>query len=366
VKRRFAGKLPVVLLVVFGLLAAGGAGSAYAALRYDQANSGRILPGVSIEGVDVSNMTRAQAIAAVAAKVDRRLDRRIHVEAGLRTIDATARDLGLSADVASVVDRALAVNDSFSWVSRIYHRLAHQPVRRSFQVRFAYTGKPVIELVDRLSTEMARPASDASYALVDGAVVMTHSHQGRALKYWASRDLLKRAVMGDTPSVTLPLDQVQPKVGDGAVGKLIVVNRTTNQLHLYDNFHVERMYQVATAMRGFETPPGHWTIIDKVENPTWHNPCLGEPDCWAADEPAEIPPGPGNPLGTRALYLDASGIRIHGTPSDSSIGTWASHGCIRMHISESEELYPLVPVGTPVFIIGAPPWGDVTDAGVAG
>jgi L,D-transpeptidase ErfK/SrfK len=79
-----------------------------------------------------------------------------------------------------------------------------------------------------------------------------------------------------------------------------------------------------------------------------------------------IPPGPGNPLGTRALYLNADGIRIHGTPSDSSIGSYASHGCIRMHISESEALYPLVPVGTPVFIIGAPPWGDTSNPGVAG
>jgi len=362
VKRGFAGKLPVVLLVLFGLLAAGGAGSAYA-LRYDQANAGRILPGVSIDGVDVSNMTRAQAIAAVTAKVDGRLDRRIHVEAGRRSLDATARDLGLSADVASVVDRALAVNDSFSWMSRIYHRLAHQPVTRSFDVQFDYTGKPVIELVDRLSKEIARSPRDASYSLVDGSVVMTPAHPGRALKYWASRDLLKQAVLGRTPSVTLQLEEVQPKVGDDSVGQLIVVNRTTNVLQLYSNFEIERTYRVATAMPGFETPPGTWTIINKVENPTWHNPA---PDGWGKDEPLVIPPGPGNPLGTRALYLDASGIRIHGTPSDSSIGTWASHGCIRMHIPESEELYPLVPIGTPVFIIGSPPWGDVSDAGTAG
>jgi L,D-transpeptidase ErfK/SrfK len=64
-----------------------------------------------------------------------------------------------------------------------------------------------------------------------------------------------------------------------------------------------------------------------------------------------IPPGPGNPLGTRALYLDAPGIRIHGTYSDESIGTYASHGCIRMHISDSEELFGIVPIGTTVLIV---------------
>ena len=150
------------------------------------------------------------------------------------------------------------------------------------------------------------------------------------------------------------------------LGKTIVVNRTTNMLTLYNGFRVERRYPVATAMAGFLTPPGSWSVINKVENPSWINPCLGQPGCWAASEPPMIPPGPGNPLGTRALYLDAPGIRIHGTPSDSSIGSWASHGCIRMHISESEALYPLVHVGTRVFFLGAPPWGVSDSAGPAG
>ena len=93
--------------------------------------------------------------------------------------------------------------------------------------------------------------------------------------------------------------------------------------------------------------PGEWTIIDKRENPTWTNPA---PDTWGADLPASIPPGPGNPLGTRALYLNAPGIRIHGTYDVSSIGTHASHGCIRMLMSDVEEIYPLVPIGTRVIV----------------
>jgi len=104
----------------------------------------------------------------------------------------------------------------------------------------------------------------------------------------------------------------------------------------------------ATAMPGFETPPGTWQIVNKAANPTWVNP---DPNGWGAGEPAEIPPGPGNPLGTRALYLNAPGIRIHGTYDSGSIGTYASHGCIRMNISDSEELYGIVPIGTPVLII---------------
>jgi len=141
------------------------------------------------------------------------------------------------------------------------------------------------------------------------------------------------------------------------------VNVSQNMLYLYDGLHIIRRYPVATAKQGFVTPDGAWEVVDKVENPSWHNPA---PTGWGAGEPLVIPPGPGNPLGTRALYLSAPGIRIHGTPSDSSIGTYASHGCIRMHIPDSEALYPLVPIGTPVFIIGAPPWGITTHPGAAG
>jgi lipoprotein-anchoring transpeptidase ErfK/SrfK len=366
VKRRFAGKLPVVLLVVFSLLAVGFAGSAYAALRYDRAREHRILPGVSIEGVDVSNMTRAQAVAAVSKVVQRRLDAPVHVVLGQKSWDFTVGQLGVSADVASAVDKALAVNDDFSWMSRVYHRMTHADVHRTFPVATSFSGKPIVRFVDGLGPTLQRAPRDAGYDLVDDAVVMTHAHPGQALKSWMAREQLQRTVKNGGGTVDLATKHVAPKVPDSDVGKLIVVSRTSNRLWLYDDFKVERTYGVATAAPGFETPPGRWTIIDKVENPTWHNPCFGEPDCWAAGEPEEIPPGPGNPLGTRALYLNADGIRIHGTPSDSSIGSWASHGCIRMHISESEALYPLVPIGTPVFVIGAPPWGDTTDPGAAG
>ena len=74
----------------------------------------------------------------------------------------------------------------------------------------------------------------------------------------------------------------------------------------------------------------------------------------ASEGPAKIvllPPGPGNPLGTRAMYLNAPGIRIHGTYDDASIGTYASHGCVRMHIPDAEWMFNTVDIGTPVLII---------------
>ena len=71
--------------------------------------------------------------------------------------------------------------------------------------------------------------------------------------------------------------------------------------------------------------------------------------------PASIPPGPGNPLGTRALNWNASGIRFHGTEATYSLGYNASHGCVRMAMPDVEQLYDLVEVGTPIISLVASP-----------
>ena len=81
-------------------------------------------------------------------------------------------------------------------------------------------------------------------------------------------------------------------------------------------------------------------------NPWWYPP----PSGWAADSDP-VPPGPGNPLGTRWMGISAPYVGIHGTPDAASIGYSASHGCIRMRIPDAEWLFRHVDVGTPVFIL---------------
>jgi L,D-transpeptidase ErfK/SrfK len=153
--------------------------------------------------------------------------------------------------------------------------------------------------------------------------------------------------------VVLRPRDVEPKVTDATLGRTIVVHLDRNELDLYDGFHVIRSWDVATAKPGFTTPNGDWTVYDKQVDPTWHNPA---PDGWGAGEPLVVGPGPGNPMGPRAFYITAPGlIRIHGTSDDASIGRYASHGCIRMHNDDVVTLYPMVPVGTHVLIVGHRP-----------
>lgn len=107
-----------------------------------------------------------------------------------------------------------------------------------------------------------------------------------------------------------------------------------------------KTYRVAVGMAAHPTPIGNFRIINKAKNPTWNPP----DSAWAAGM-GPVPPGPGNPLGTRWMGLNSPGIGIHGTPAPSSIGTAASHGCIRMKIPEAEDLFDRVFVGTPVEIV---------------
>lgn len=127
----------------------------------------------------------------------------------------------------------------------------------------------------------------------------------------------------------------------------IVVNRAQRKLYFYREGELVKIFPVAVGTPGYPTPKGRWKVINKRRNPSWSNPGSG----WAKDMPPVIPPGPRNPLGPRAIDLSASGIRIHGTPNIRSIGTAASHGCIRMYPRDVIELFELVPVGAPVDII---------------
>jgi lipoprotein-anchoring transpeptidase ErfK/SrfK len=107
-----------------------------------------------------------------------------------------------------------------------------------------------------------------------------------------------------------------------------------------------RRFQVATGQSSYPTPLGRWEIVVMARDPWWFPPASP----WAEGK-QPVPPGPGNPLGTRWMGLSAPGVGIHGTPDAASIGYSASHGCIRMLISDAEWLFAHVRIGTPVFIV---------------
>jgi len=164
--------------------------------------------------------------------------------------------------------------------------------------------------------------------------------------------LVARVVRSLTANVRLPISvrarMTKPAVTASKVGPVIMIDREHNRLTLFrpDNA-VWREFPVATGQSIYPTPVGRFTIAVKWVNPTWFPPTQ---DAWAKGL-KPVPPGPGNPLGTRWMGLSIPGIGIHGTDEPSSIGYSASHGCIRMQVTDSEWLFQHVRIGTTVFIV---------------
>lgn len=353
---------PLIVGLVSGVLVLALGGAAFAAYRYEQANAGRILPGVRIGGIDVSGLSRAEATTAVWTSVRAELDREVTVFVEGQRFTATTRELGRRAWVERAVDRAMELSDRLGWVERAWRRLRDDPLRRDISISFGGDGG-VPRFVRRTAERVFVKPTNASIGLSEGRVVFRDEKAGSELDVRRAERLLTRALRNGSSLVHLSTRPVAAKITPSTMGSTIVVHVDTNRLDLYEGFQVSRSWDVATAKPGWITPTGEWTIYQKRENPTWYNPAL---DSWGAGLPAVIPGGPGNPMGTRALYITAPGlIRIHGTSSDDSIGRYASHGCIRMHNWEIEALYDLVPDGTKVIIVGSrPSWaaeGDFPD-----
>jgi L,D-transpeptidase ErfK/SrfK len=129
---------------------------------------------------------------------------------------------------------------------------------------------------------------------------------------------------------------------------VIVIRRGQHRLFLYRGDKLWQTFGVAVGQQVYPTPTGRFEIVVMWRNPWWFPP----DSAWAAGS-APIPPGAGNPLGTRWMGLSAPGVGIHGTPDPASIGYSASHGCIRMLIPQAEWLFRHVKIGTPVFIVPA-------------
>jgi lipoprotein-anchoring transpeptidase ErfK/SrfK len=252
---------------------------------------------------------RGQTIAAPAARFRVRADLDGAVRAALRAEPGTSIPLRVRADRAAI-DRTVA----------------------------------------RLAQRFYTAPRDASVTGLDASLrpVFGPSSPGRKLNQRAARrDIRAGLGAGNGDGVRLRFIGVPPSVTVSSLGPVIVIQRYANALTLYSGRTVVRTFRVATGQSSYPTPSGRFDIVDKQYNPWWYPPTTSD---WAKGL-KPVPPGPGNPLGTRWMGLSAWGVGIHGTPDAASIGYSASHGCIRMYVRDAEWLFDHVTIGTPVFIV---------------
>ncbi len=352
--RRWLRRALIAALVLLGL-AGGAVGAAFA---YDRSTDDKFLPGVQVAGLDAGGQEPAEVVRDVNARLHARGDRKVPVVAGPAKANPSLDDLGLHSDTEAVVARAEADERSMGTFRRVWHRLMAKPVDRSYPVRYRLDRGRASGVMANLAKDVDRSPVDAKINTSTGFVTITPAVAGQAVDKAAGLDRLmevgeRMANDGAGGTVDVPVKTLQAKVTN--YPDIILIRTNENRLYHYENGALARAYTVATGTTQYPTPKGRFQITLKRFRPTWVNP---DPGGWGANMPASIPPGPANPLGTRALNINAPGIRIHGTSNVASLGTAASHGCIRMSIPESEYLFEQVDVGTPVIIIpgpGAPP-----------
>ncbi|HEX3267557.1 MAG TPA: L,D-transpeptidase family protein [Gaiellaceae bacterium] len=323
----------LALLFVLGLGAAGGLSAGVVAATGTTTGTTTtapqtIAPGVTIGGVDVGDLTSADALA----KVNTIFSEPLVLIAPRSRLVVTPKRLGAIAQVRPALARALTA-------------AAGTAIKLRVTLNRARTASYLAVVARRFD----RKPEDAQLALRHLRPWASKERAGRVLRRERAMAAIFTAIAANERlPLRLEFRKLTPAVTRSSIGPVIVIHRRSNRLYLYKGVRFQRVFGVATGQSIYPTPLGRWSVVVKWRNPWWYPPN----SAWAKGE-KPIPPGPGNPLGTRWMGLSASGVGIHGTPDDASIGYSASHGCIRMHISDAEWLFNHVNIGTTVFIVSA-------------
>jgi len=288
----------------------------------------RLARRVTIGGVHVGGLTPKAAFAAVRLAFASPLV----VTVDGKRIAVSPRKLGAKAYMEGALGRA-----------------KRAPSGTDVRLVVTVNGQAVRSWVASLARSNDRDVRDARVVLQKLKPRIVEERSGLAVRREATVAVVAEALRDNRRGpVKAVVTTVAPALKSTAISSIIVIRRDSKRLMYYRGEKLVRTFTVATGQAIYPTPLGSYEIVQMWRNPWWYPP----PSPWAKGlDP--IPPGPGNPLGTRWMGLSAPAVGIHGTPDAASLGYSASHGCIRMAIPSAEWLFDHVQVGTPVIIVPA-------------
>ena len=323
-----------------------------AMIAYDHSRSDLIAKGVMVGGVDVGGLHEDQARAKLQRELLTPLDRPIVVRAAGQRFQLTPTEARIHADIAGMAYAAVHRSRRGSIFSRVARGLTGGHVYATLPAQIDYDRDAVTRLVQRVKRAVDRTPVEADVNFSGSGVTIRPGRKGRAIDQpGLQRDIEARILKPGPGAITAGVRKVRPTVTTGDLAKkypwIIVVNRGAFRLTVYDKLEPRKSYRIAVGQVGLETPAGLYHVQNKAINPAWHVPN----SAWAGKLAGKVIPGgaPDNPLKARWLGI-FDGAGIHGTDALYSLGTAASHGCIRMAIPDVEEVYDEVPVGAPVYI----------------
>jgi lipoprotein-anchoring transpeptidase ErfK/SrfK len=306
-----------------------------------------IAQGVKAGGVDLSGLTQEQAEALLTSSLLDALNADFVLGAAGLPFTLTMQQAKLKFDAHATAKHALAAKPPAPPAG------GGQSAGADVPLVLSHSHLAVKAFVAAVAKRAYHAPRDAGLRITVRRMIVSHSRPGlrlaskrvakqidKALDSGATvRRLHTRLVAVKAPVTYKVLQRRNPRI--------ITIDRNGFRLRLFRNLRIWKSYPIAVGMAGLETPAGTYNIQNKQVDPAWHVPN----SAWAGSLAGQVIPGgaPDNPLKARWLGI-ANGVGIHGTAEDWSIGTRASHGCIRMHVSDVIDLYPRVPVGAPVLI----------------
>ena len=331
----------VLLLVLIGV--------GYA---YDSSQKDKIADGVTIAGVDVGGMDEAEARRAVQRQLLEPLRHSLRVGYDGTSWEISGRSLKLRANVDAAVEDALDESREGGLPGRLVRYVTGSGVDEQIPADVSYSQPAINRFVRHVADQVDREPRDATVEPSSDSLEVVAAENGRKLRDHLLTRQLRAAVLnaGADHTIAARTHYVEPDVSTKEVASAypsyLTLDRSTFTLRLWKDLKLAKTYTVAVGQEGLETPAGLYHIEEKQENPSWHVPN----SAWAGDLAGQvIPPGPADPIKARWMAI-FEGAGIHGTEEVESLGSAASHGCVRMSIPDVIELYDQVEVGTPIYI----------------
>ncbi|HEV7401025.1 MAG TPA: L,D-transpeptidase/peptidoglycan binding protein [Solirubrobacterales bacterium] len=341
-KTQIAVAAGVAILVLFAL----------GAFAYDSSQKDQIADGVTVGGVDVGGMDEAEAKQEVRRQLLGPLRHSLRVGYDGHSWELRGKSLKVHAEIDAAVEKALAESRDGGLPTRLVRYVTGGNVDKQVAADVTYSQPAINRFVRRVAHAVDREAEDATIEPTADSLEVVAAKNGRKLRDKLLTRQLEAAVLnaGADHAIKARTHSTVPEVTTKEVASAypsyLTLDRSTFTLRLWKDLKLAKTYTVAVGQEGLETPEGLYHIEEKQENPSWHVP----DSAWAGDLAGQvIPPGPEDPIKARWMAI-FEGAGIHGTEETESLGSAASHGCVRMSIPDVIELYPQVEVGTPIFI----------------
>jgi L,D-transpeptidase catalytic domain/Putative peptidoglycan binding domain len=341
-------------LVISVLAVAVLAGSAAAALhRYDASRADLIAEGITLAGVDAGGMEVDEARALLATEVAQRLEEPVTIRYRDRRFSVDPALVDVSTNLDEILQDAVAESREGNFLTRSVRDLTGGADEEELALSVEYSHEAVARVVAGIERALEHPAREAESSVSFAGVRIAPSRTGLAVRRAKLRDAIVESFTRPEADrvVTVPARVLRPKVTTKKLasryGTFVAISRGRRELRLFVDRRLAKTYRVGIGAIGFDTPAGEYEVETKAANPAWYVPNSE----WAGDLAGKVIPGndPDNPIKARWMgFHDGAGI--HGTADEASIGTAASHGCIRMLIRDVIDLYDRVPLHSPLYI----------------